>query len=81
MTTTVEAIYDDGVLRLIDPLALAKGTRVEVSVNIREPALENDGKTPAEILAEIAAMPMQPGGEEFSGRDHDRILYGENGAR
>jgi len=38
-------------------------------------------RTPAEILAAISAQPMEPGGKEFSGRDHDRILYGEVGAR
>jgi predicted DNA-binding antitoxin AbrB/MazE fold protein len=40
-----------------------------------------DGRTPAEILAAISAQPMEPGGREFSNRDHDRILYGEDGAQ
>jgi hypothetical protein len=31
-------------------------------------------------LARIDALPMEDG-PEFSGRDHDRILYGEGGAR
>ncbi|MEP7039162.1 MAG: hypothetical protein ABI891_12575, partial [Acidobacteriota bacterium] len=34
-------------------------------------------KTPAELLAEIAALPMEGNGEKFSNRDHDRILYGK----
>ena len=72
MTTTVEAIYEQGVLRLIQPLSLAEGTRVEVIVLTREPTAE--GGTPTDILAAIAALPMEAGGEEFSGRDHDKIL-------
>ena len=76
MITTVEAIYEQGVLRLIRPLSLAEGTRVEVMVIMREPTAE--GKTPADILAAIAALPMEAGGEELSGRDHDQILYGES---
>lgn len=34
-------------------------------------------KTPAEFLAEIAALPTEGKGEKFSNRDHDRILYGK----
>jgi predicted DNA-binding antitoxin AbrB/MazE fold protein len=79
MTTTVAAIYEQGVLRLIQPLSLAEGTRVDVIVITQEPLAE--GRTPADILATIAALPMETGGEEFSGRDHDTILYGDKGAR
>ena len=77
MTTTVEAIYERGVLRLIQPLSLAEGTRVDVIVITQEPTAE--GRMPADILATIAALPMEDGGEEFSGRDHDKILYGDTG--
>ena len=79
MTTTVEAIYEQGVLRLIQPLSLAEGTWVDVIVITQEPTAA--GKTPADILATIAALPMEADGEEFSGRDHDKILYGDQGAR
>jgi predicted DNA-binding antitoxin AbrB/MazE fold protein len=79
MTTTVEAIYEQGVLRLIQPLSLAEGTRVEIIVITQEPTTER--RTPADILAAIAALPIEAGGEEFSGRDHDKILYGDKGVR
>ena len=79
MTTTVEAIYERGVLRLIQPLSLAEGTRVDVIVITQEPTAE--GRMPADILATIAALPMEDGGEEFSGRDHDKILYSDKSAR
>jgi predicted DNA-binding antitoxin AbrB/MazE fold protein len=79
MTITIEAIYEQGVLRLIQPLSLAEGTRVEIIVITPAPAAE--GRTPADILGAIAALPMEVGGEEFSGQDHDKILYGDKGAR
>jgi predicted DNA-binding antitoxin AbrB/MazE fold protein len=79
MAITVEAIYEQGVLRLIQPLSLAEGTRVEIIVMTPEPTPE--GRMPADILAAIAALPMEVAGEEFSGREHDKILYGDKGTR
>ena len=70
---------EQGMLRLIQPLSLAEGTRVEVIVIMPEPTAE--GRTPADILATIAALPMNTEDEEFSGRNHDKILYGDKGAR
>jgi len=73
VTTTIEAVYERGVLRLKEPVALADGTTVEVTITTSEPA----SKTPAEILSAIASLPVEGNGQPFSGRDHDRILYGE----
>jgi hypothetical protein len=56
-----------------------KGTRVAIIVITQEPTAE--GRIPADILAAIAALPMEIAGKEFSGRDHDKILYGAKGAR
>ncbi len=57
-----------GAIVLDQPCELPEGTRVAVRV---EPT-----RTPAEILAGIAALPLNAG-PEFSGRDHDQILYGK----
>ncbi|MDT5063620.1 MAG: hypothetical protein QOH63_4079 [Acidobacteriota bacterium] len=73
MTMSVEAIYEQGVLRLKEPISLEEGAHVEVIVIAREPAPGDT--TAAEILAEIAALPLEGDGEEFSGRDHDQILH------
>ena len=73
MTVSVEAVYENGVLRLKEPVALEDGAHVEVIVITREPAPSS--ATPAEILEEIAALPIEGDAEAFSGRDHDRILY------
>ncbi len=85
MTTTIEAVYEAGVLRPLSPLELEEGERVAVTIassRLPEPPTPKPGtRTPAEILAEIAAMPMELG-PEFNGTDHDKILYGgEGGAR
>ena len=72
MTITTKAVYEQGVLRLSQPIPLAEGTCVEVIV-ISTKVPEN--YSPSEILAKIAALPLEGDGSEFSGRDHDKILY------
>ena len=79
MTTTIDAIYERGVLRLKEPLALADGAIVEVTITASVPSGES--KTPAEILSAIASLPVEGDGQPFSGRDHDKILYGEKTTR
>jgi predicted DNA-binding antitoxin AbrB/MazE fold protein len=78
LMTTAEAVYENGVLRLLEPLALEEGTPVDVIVLERRP--DSRLRTPAEILAKIAALPESGSGESFPARDHDRILYGEQRA-
>jgi predicted DNA-binding antitoxin AbrB/MazE fold protein len=72
MTITTEAIYEQGVLRLSQPIPLAEGTRVEVIVISTKVSEDHASR---EILAKIAALPLEGKGNEFSGRDHDKILY------
>jgi predicted DNA-binding antitoxin AbrB/MazE fold protein len=90
MSTTVEAIYENGVLRLSWPIDLADGTPVEVIIIPRstqprpQPQSQSQPRkrTPAEILAEIAAIAVESTDTNgLSGRDHDKILYGDQGAR
>ena len=73
MKVTLEAIYEQGVLRLSQPIPLAEGTHVQVM--LVSPEIESEPKSPSQILREIAAMPLQGKDDEFSGRDHDKILY------
>ena len=79
MTTTIEAVYERGVLRLKEPIPLAEGAEVEVIVISREAAVASS--KPAEVLAAIAALPVEGENGEFSGRDHDRIIYEGKDAR
>ncbi|MDQ3634467.1 MAG: antitoxin family protein [Acidobacteriota bacterium] len=72
MSEKISAIYENGVLVLEKPLSVSEGSKVEIIV-----VKKKTKKTPAELLAEIAALPLEGNGENFSGRDHDRILYGK----
>ena len=73
MTTTIEAVYENGVLRPLTPLAFPEGQRVHVSVASDEAA---QGQNAASILAEIAALPVEGSGDPFTSRCHDQVLYG-----
>jgi predicted DNA-binding antitoxin AbrB/MazE fold protein len=75
MTLHCTAVVEGGLLRPTAPVALEEGAQVELI--IIQPSNGSGGKKPADILAEIASLPMEPGGQEFSGRDHNKILYGQ----
>ena len=72
----IEAIYERGMIRPLQPLELAEGTRLDLIVVTHEPPKTN-GNT-AEIIAEIAALPLEGADDRFAGRDHDTILYPKN---
>jgi len=82
MTTTAAAIYENGVLRPLSPLPLAEGARVEVTVtdHAASPPTEVAGDA-ADLLRAVAALPMESSEAGFSGRDHDRVLYGGSVAK
>jgi len=72
MTTQLEAVYEQGLLRPLKPLDLAEGVKVEIILLTPDTAR----RTPYEILSAIAALPLEVTREEQAGRDHDRFLYG-----
>lgn len=55
--TTVEAVYEQGVLRLLQPLPFAEGMHVEVNVSVFNGSVAQ--RAPTDILAEIAALPVE----------------------
>jgi predicted DNA-binding antitoxin AbrB/MazE fold protein len=73
MTKQVEAVYEQGRLRLLEPLELPEGARLRIFFVASE--VKTAQQTPAEILAEIAGLPLEGEGDGFSGRDHDSVLY------
>ena len=87
MTTTIEVVYEQGVLRPLGPLDWQEGEQHTLTVQddappVFFPAAPPDPQRAAQILAEIAVLPGETRGEPFSGRDHDRVLYGgPEGAR
>ncbi|MGI9036221.1 MAG: antitoxin family protein [Pyrinomonadaceae bacterium] len=75
MSQIISAVYENGVLILEEPLAVSEGSKVEIVVVAKE---QKRKRTPAQILADLAALPMEGKTDKFSGRDHDRMLYGED---
>jgi predicted DNA-binding antitoxin AbrB/MazE fold protein len=85
MNRVVPAIFDSGVFRPLEPVALAEGTHVEVQLP-QTPAmhcetspeiLDRQRAAIDEMIAEIEAMPIEGRDDGFSGRDHDKVLYGK----
>lgn len=73
MTKEIEAIYEHGVIRPLQPLELPEGSRLDLIVITHEQPKANGNA--AKILAEIAALPLEGPSDDFSGREHDSILY------
>ena len=73
MIKEIKAVYERGMLRPLQPLELPEGTRLDVIVITHEQTKTNGNA--AEILAEIAALPLEGSNDAFAGREHDSILY------
>jgi predicted DNA-binding antitoxin AbrB/MazE fold protein len=72
MIKEIEAIYERGIIRLVEPLGLPEGSRLNAIVISQEKSRSNGNA--AEILAEMAAMPLEGASDSFSGREHDSVL-------
>ncbi|MGJ3252223.1 MAG: antitoxin family protein [Elainellaceae cyanobacterium] len=72
MQLTIQAIYEEGVLRPTHPIELPDGTQVLIVITTPEPISVSDS---AGILAEIASLPQTSPTQEFSNRNHDEQLY------
>lgn len=85
MSHSITAIFDSGVFRPLEPVELADGTRVQIQVPQSDRSSAR-GLSPDELaaqqvainemLAEIESLPIQEPDDGFSGRDHDKLLYG-----
>ena len=73
MTKEIEAVYEHGMIRPLQPLELPEGARLDLIVITHEQPNMN-GNT-AEIIAKIAALPLEGSTDDFAGREHDSILY------
>ena len=73
MTKEIEAIYEQGMIRPLQPLELPDGARLDLIVITHEQPKTNGNA--AQILAEIAALPLEGTDDAFAGREHDSILY------
>ena len=73
MTKEIEAVYEQGMIRPLQPLELPEGTRLDLIVVTHEQPKTNGNA--AEIIAEIAALPLEGSSDTFAGREHDSTLY------
>jgi predicted DNA-binding antitoxin AbrB/MazE fold protein len=73
MTKEIEAVYERGLIRPLRPLELPEGARLDLIVITHDQRKTNGNA--AEILAEIAALPLEGADDAFGGREHDSILY------
>lgn len=87
MSQTIAAVFDSGVFRPLEPVDLAEGKQVQVQVQVTQTAdagqdelsaeeLTQQQAAIAEFLARMEALPDEGPDDAFSGRDHDKILYG-----
>ena len=72
MSHTIPAIFENGVFRPLEKVELDNGEEVEV---ILLDKADTGPQKSRDILAEIAALPMEGNTNGFSGADHDQILY------
>jgi predicted DNA-binding antitoxin AbrB/MazE fold protein len=81
MSQFVDAIYENGILRPLTPLALPEHSRVALTVQELMAATDAGdlAKQQAALDAmfrEVDALPQEVHADGLSGRDHDQILYG-----
>lgn len=74
MVRDVQAIYEHGSLRLLEPVSLQEGERVTVSIESAWSPPPPEAVNA--ILDRIAALPVPDPNDRFSGEDHDKVLYG-----
>lgn len=76
MTKALEAIYEQGVLRLKEPIALEDGAEVEVIVISREAATTEQTEILDDILRLVEECAVDTGLPNLADQ-HDHYLYGK----
>lgn len=78
MTTNLKAIYEQGVLRLKEPLSLPDGTQVDVTVTSHdkdnEPSQVMDGRSWDTLTQLLADCEIDTGVPDLASQ-HDHYLY------
>jgi predicted DNA-binding antitoxin AbrB/MazE fold protein len=90
MTYRVDAIYDTGVFKPLEPLTLLDQSRVTITVDVAVaqdalPTTDDEiralvamqRQAARELSAKLASLPDLSPDDGFTSADHDRILYGE----
>lgn len=82
MSQLIHAIYEDGVLKPLEPLALVEHQRVWLSIGT-SPSADSDAaaiqrKAMEELDVEMNALTDESPDDGFTAANHDRILYGDS---
>ena len=72
MSQQIQAVYSGGVIRPLEPVSLTEGETLNV---VLLPQQKHSKLSPAEILSTIAELPIEGEVDQFSGADHDQVLY------
>lgn len=81
MIHNIDAIYDNGVLKPLEPLALPDQARVKLTVdaepeNDRADKLAKQKAALREMWEAIDKLPQHKNNDGWSARQHDEVLYG-----
>lgn len=82
MTQLIQAIYENGVFRPLEPVHV--GEHAQVSLTVESAAetptdaatLQRQREALARLRADMDALPSQAPHDGLGGADHDAILYG-----
>lgn len=72
MSESISAIFENGKFRPLSNVDLDEGEEVNV-ILLRKS--DSDPVESRRILSRIASLPAEGSSDEFSGADHDTILY------
>lgn len=93
---TIDAVYEAGVFRPLEQMELSEGKHVKITVDAEDAALglptalvpnrgpemtEAEVQARCEIVQSIAALSVFHGRMETASQDHDKFLYGPDGAK
>lgn len=78
MQQHIQAVYEAGVLKPLEPLELVEHEVVSLVVERADGVARQEAPGDfVDFVEELSRLPHAPAQDGFSGADHDRILYGE----
>jgi predicted DNA-binding antitoxin AbrB/MazE fold protein len=83
MTYQFDAIFDNGVIKPLEPVVLPDQSRIKVTVEAAEDTKSADAVLAdqraafQELWAELDKLPQHQNNDGWSVRDHDKLLYDE----
>jgi predicted DNA-binding antitoxin AbrB/MazE fold protein len=80
MDQNIEAIFENGVLRPLEPVDLKESQRVQLSIHVEPVAADlmsaEQHESILDLIDAMEKMPQRSPNDGLSNRDHDKMLYG-----